>query len=43
MRRFGTESRQTLPDYFQAVIRTEIIRGDPANASIVAVRPLKPK
>jgi hypothetical protein len=43
MRRFGPGSAQTLPEYFQAVIRTEIIRGDPANASIVAVRPLKPK
>jgi hypothetical protein len=43
MRRFGTESRQTLPAYFQAVVRTEIIRGDPANASVVAVRVLKPR
>jgi hypothetical protein len=42
MRRFGTANQQTLPDYFQAVIRTEIIRGDAANASVVAVRALKP-
>ncbi len=43
MRRFGTLDRQTLPDYFQAVIRTEMIRGEPANASIVAVRAVTPK
>jgi hypothetical protein len=43
MRHFGTLDRQTLPDYFQAVIRTEMIRGEPANASIVAVRTVTPK
>jgi len=43
MHRFGTDERQMLPEYFQAVIRTEIIRGDPANASIVTVRALKLK
>jgi hypothetical protein len=40
MRRFGGEKQQTLPDYFQAVIRTEIIRGDPAKSSVVAARAL---
>jgi hypothetical protein len=43
MRRFGTLEKQSLPDYFQAVIRTEMIRGEPANASIVAVREVTPK
>jgi hypothetical protein len=43
MRRFGSLSEQTLPEYFQAVIRTEIIRGDPANSSVVAVRALQAK
>jgi hypothetical protein len=43
MRRFGTETRETLPDYFQAVLRSEIIRGDPVNTSIVAVRALEQK
>jgi hypothetical protein len=38
MRHFGTAERQTLPDYFQAVIRTEVIRGEPARSSVVAVR-----
>ena len=43
MRRFGSEARPTLPDYVQAVVRTEIVRGDPVNTSIVAVRALAPK
>ena len=38
MRHFGTAERETLPDYFQAVIRTEVIRGEPARSSVVAVR-----
>ena len=42
MQRFGTADKQTLPDYFQAVVRTEIIRGEPARSSIVAVRAVKP-
>ena len=42
MQRFGTADRQTLPDFFQAVIRTEMIRGEPARNSIVAVRIVKP-
>jgi hypothetical protein len=43
MRRFGVSSQQTLPEYFQAVVRTEIIRGDPANTAVVTVRALKAK
>ena len=43
MRRFGTLDRQTLPDYFQVVIRTEIIRGDAANATVAAVRAIQAK
>jgi len=43
MRRFGSLDKQTLPDYFQAVIRTEMIRGEPANTAIVAVRVVTPK
>ncbi len=43
MRRLGTAESQSLPDYFQAVVRTEIIRGEPARSSIVAVRAVTPK
>ncbi len=43
MRRFGTLERQTLPDYFQAVVRTEMIRGEPANTTIITVRVVTPK
>jgi hypothetical protein len=43
MSRFGTAHRESLPEYFQAVIRTEMIRGEPAGSSIVAVRALNPK
>lgn len=38
MRRFGTLDRKTLPEFFQAVIRTEIIKGEPAGSSLVMVR-----
>ena len=43
LRRFGTADWQILPDYFQAVIRTEIIRGEAAGSGIVAVRQVTPK
>jgi hypothetical protein len=41
MRRLGTLEMQTLPSFFQVVVRTEIVGGDPANTTIVAVRSLR--
>jgi hypothetical protein len=43
IQRFGPANNQNLPDYFQVVVKTEIIRGDPARSSIVAVRAVIPK
>ncbi len=43
MRAFGSADRQTLPEYFQAVVRTEIIRGEPARSTVVTVRVITPK
>jgi hypothetical protein len=44
MRRFGSDSGDgNLPEYFQAVVRTEMIRGEPARSAIVAVRAVTPK
>jgi hypothetical protein len=37
IRRFDPRKHLKLPEFFQAVIRSEIIRGDPANASLMLV------
>ena len=39
--RFDPARRQTLPEFFQAVVRTEIVRDDPANLALVLVREVK--
>ena len=36
--RLDPQHRRKLPDYFQAVIRTEIVRGDPARTALVLTR-----
>jgi hypothetical protein len=38
MRRFDPQGRKKLPPFFQAVIRTEIVRGDPGRSDLVLVR-----
>src|ERR1022692_1333767 len=38
IRRFDPQLRRKLPDFFQAVIRTEIVRGDPARTAVVLTR-----
>ncbi len=38
MRQFGTADHQTLPDYFQIVVRSEMIRGEPAESRLVLAR-----
>jgi hypothetical protein len=39
--RFDPARRRALPEFFQAVIRTEIVRDDPAGLSLVLVREVK--
>lgn len=39
-RRLAIGQKAKLPDYFQAVLRSEIIRGEPANTQVVLVRAL---
>lgn len=43
IQRFDPQGRRKLPEYFQAVIQTEIVRGDPARSTVVLVRELGPK
>ena len=38
IRRFDSQPRHNLPDFFQAVLRTEIVRGDPARTTLVLAR-----
>lgn len=40
LRRFDPGRKERLPDYFQAVIRHEMLRGEPIKASLVLVRSL---
>jgi hypothetical protein len=41
LRRFDPAGRKQLPDYFQAVIRHEMLRGEPIKESLVLVRKLE--
>jgi hypothetical protein len=41
LERLDPARRRTLPDFFQAVIRTGIVRDDPANLSLVLAREVK--
>jgi hypothetical protein len=41
LRRFDPVRQRALPEFFQAVIRTDIVRDDPANSSLVLVREVK--
>jgi hypothetical protein len=43
IQRFDPQERRKLPEFFQAVIQTEIVRGDPARSTVVLVRELGPK
>jgi hypothetical protein len=43
IQRFDPQERRKLPEFFQAVIQTEIVRGDPARSSVVLVRDLGTK
>jgi hypothetical protein len=43
IQRFDPQERRKLPEFFQAVIQTEIVRGDPASSTVVMVRELGPK
>jgi hypothetical protein len=43
IQRFDPRERRKLPEFFQAVIQTEIVRGDPARSTVVLVRDLGPK
>jgi hypothetical protein len=38
IQRFDSQQRHNLPDFFQAVLRTEIVRGDPARTTLVLTR-----
>jgi hypothetical protein len=38
IQRFDSQRRHNLPDFFQAVLRTEIVRGDPARTTLVLTR-----
>ena len=38
LRQLDPARRRALPEFFQAVVRTEIVRDDPANLSLVLVR-----
>jgi hypothetical protein len=40
IRRFDPAGKRKLPNHFQAVIRHEVVRGEPANESLVLVRDL---
>jgi hypothetical protein len=42
IQRFDPQERRKLPEFFQAVIQTEIVRGDPARSTVVLVRDLGP-
>jgi hypothetical protein len=41
LRQLDPARRRTLPEFFQAVVRTEIVRDDPASSSLVLVREVK--
>jgi len=43
IQRFDPQQRRRLPEFFQAIIQTEIVRGDPAGSTVVVVRELGPK
>lgn len=43
LRRLDPKSGRTLPEFFQAVIRIDIIQGEPANPRIVVARPVDAK
>lgn len=43
IQRFDPRERRKLPEFFQAVIQTEIVRGDPARSTVVLVRDLGTK
>lgn len=40
IQRLDPQERRKLPEFFQAVIQTEIVRGDPAGSNVVMVREL---
>ena len=41
MRRLGTGKQQVLPDYFQVVVRSEMIRGEPVENRLVLARTIR--
>jgi hypothetical protein len=43
IQRFDPQERRRLPEFFQAVIQTEIVRGDPARSTVILVRDLGTK
>ena len=41
MRRLGTDKQEVLPDYFQIVVRSEMIRGEPVENRLVLARAIR--
>jgi hypothetical protein len=42
LKRLDAARRRTLPEYFQAVIRAEMIRGQPFNPTLILTRAVDP-
>ena len=43
IQRFDAQGHKKLPEFFQAVLRTEIVRGDPARTAVIVTREIDRK